>query len=280
MTDPNTRSKRILAVLAHPDDESFGMGGTLALYASRGVDITLACATLGEAGIIPEGMLQPGQTVADLRKAELECAIKALGVRNLILLGYRDSGMLGWEANKHPQALIAQPAAEIAQHVLKVMEAQQPHIVLTFDPIGGYRHPDHIHLQRATVAAFEQYRQSKPQNAACKLLFHLMPTALLNAAIFTLRLTGRDPRHYGDRGDIDLVDIAQQNFPRHYTIRYNTVAKQAQAARLCHLSQGGNNRGAEKVNFLMRLLDRPVDHFMQAWPQPLDGKRRQDLFEG
>ncbi len=279
MTDTQNSPKSILSVLAHPDDESFGMGGTLALYAKRGVPVTLACATLGEAGIIPEGMLKEGQDAASLRKAELECAVKELGISQLILLGFRDSGMLGWEANHHPDALIAQPLQVVVDRVLEVMRQTQPDIVLTFDPIGGYRHPDHIRTHEATVKAFETYRAEHPHPGKLKLLFHLMPAGFLKAGIISLRLAGRDPRHYGEGGDIDLVDIASQNFPRHYVIRYNSVAKQVEAACSCHVSQGGNNRGAEKVNLLMRLMNRPVDHYMQAWPLPAPRRRLDDLFK-
>ena len=87
--------KRLLAVFAHPDDETFGSGSTLARYASEGVDITVVCATRGEAGEIAPGSDATSEILGDVREAELRSALKILGVQSLILLGYRDSGMAG-----------------------------------------------------------------------------------------------------------------------------------------------------------------------------------------
>jgi len=94
---------RILAVLAHPDDESFGMGGTLAYYAQRGVKIHLVCATRGEVGEVEPEYLAEYQSIAELREAELRCAAEHLGIDGLHLLDYRDSGMPGTAHNRHPQ---------------------------------------------------------------------------------------------------------------------------------------------------------------------------------
>ncbi|MCJ7585571.1 MAG: PIG-L family deacetylase, partial [Anaerolineales bacterium] len=144
----------LLAVLAHPDDESFGMGGTLALYASRGVDVHLVCATRGEVGEVDD--LKGFASIAELREAELRCAAVHLGLKGVHFLDYRDSGMDGSPDNQHPNALAAQPLDEVAAKVVHYIRELHPRVVLTFDPIGGYRHPDHIAIQKATVRAFEQ----------------------------------------------------------------------------------------------------------------------------
>ena len=146
----------LLAVLAHPDDESFGMGGTLALYAARGVDVHLVCATRGEVGEVAPELLKGFESVAKLRESELRCAVGVLGLTGVHFLGYRDSGMPGSLDNTHPNALAAQPLDTVAGKVVRYIRELKPQIVLTFDPIGGYRHPDHIAIQRATVRAFEQ----------------------------------------------------------------------------------------------------------------------------
>ncbi len=146
----------ILAVLAHPDDESFGMGGTLALYASRGADVHLVCATRGEVGEVAPELLAGFASTAELRDSELRCAAGALGLTGVHFLGYRDSGMPGSPDNTHPQALAAQPLDEVAAKVVRYIRVLKPQIVLTFDPIGGYRHPDHIAIHNATVRSFEQ----------------------------------------------------------------------------------------------------------------------------
>ncbi len=100
-----TSQKRILAVFAHPDDETFGAGSTLARYVSEGVDITVVCATRGEAGEIAPGSDATSENLGDIREAELRSALKILGVPSLILLGYRDSGMVGSEDNRESRSV-------------------------------------------------------------------------------------------------------------------------------------------------------------------------------
>ena len=279
---PSDSPRRILAVLAHPDDEAFGMGGTLALYASQGVEVYLACATLGEAGTVPEGFLSEGQSVADLRASELTCSAENLGLKEVIKLGYRDSGLLGWPDNTHPNALINQPLEEVVDRIAGVIKQVQPDVVLTFDPIGGYRHPDHIRVHEATVRAFANVRASNLGKRKPKaLFFHIIPNGLVKAMVWTLRLRGKDPKKSGDKGDINLQDIADQSFPTHARINFKAVADKQSAAAACHASQSGITRGTGLQSLLMRLVMRPVDHFMQAFPEPKpDQPRKRDLFEG
>ena len=274
--------RRILAVLAHPDDEAFGMGGTLALYASQGVEVYLACATLGEAGVVSESLLSEGQSVADLRSAELSCSAQNLGLKDVITLGYRDSGLLGWPDNNHPNALINQPLESVVDHIAEVIKQVQPEIVLTFDPIGGYRHPDHIRVHEATVRAFANVRASNSTESMPKALyFHTIPNGMVKAMVWTLRLSGRDPKKFGDKGDIDLEDVANQSFPIHARVNYKAVAAKKSAASACHASQSGITGGTGLQSLLMRLVARPVDRFMQAFPEPKVGQRpKRDLFEG
>ena len=130
-------SKTILAVLAHPDDESFGLGGTLALYASKGYNTYYVCATRGEAGTVDPGHLTGFKDTAELRTGELERAAKILGLKQVFYLGYRDSGMPGTEENKHPDAQINHSIDEVAGKVVKYIRELKPDVVLTFDPIGG-----------------------------------------------------------------------------------------------------------------------------------------------
>jgi N-acetyl-1-D-myo-inositol-2-amino-2-deoxy-alpha-D-glucopyranoside deacetylase len=279
---PSNTLRRILAVLAHPDDEAFGMGGTLAFYASRGVEVYLACATLGEAGIIPEGFLGEGQSVADLRASELDCSAKNLGLKEVIKMGYRDSGMLGWPDNTNPNALINQALETVVDHVAEIIKQIQPDVVLTFDPIGGYRHPDHIRVHEATVRAFANIRASNSNtNAPKALYFHTIPNGLVKAMVWTLRLRGKNPRKFGDKGDINLEDIANQNFPTHARINFKSMAYKQIAASACHASQNGITRGTGVQSFLMGLVMRPVDRFMQAYPETKPGQPcKRDLFEG
>ena len=131
-----------MAVLAHPDDETFGMGGTLALYAQKGVSVHLICATRGEVGDVEPHFMEGYESIGELREHELRCAAEILGLSGVHFLDYRDSGMPGSPDNEHPQALAAAPLDEVAAKVTGYIRELQPQVVLTFDPIGGYRHPD------------------------------------------------------------------------------------------------------------------------------------------
>ena len=117
MESSTTDKQVLLAVLAHPDDESFGMGGTLALYAQRGVAVHLVCATRGEAGDVAPELLEGFDSVADRRVSELRCAAGILGLSGVHFLDYRDSGMPGSPDNQHPQALVMAPLDEVAAKV-------------------------------------------------------------------------------------------------------------------------------------------------------------------
>ncbi len=274
----------LLAVLAHPDDESFGMGGTLALYASRGVDVYLVCATRGEVGEVAPEMLKGFEAIGELRESELRCAAGTLGLKEVFFLDYRDSGMPGSADNKHPQALAAQPLDEVAANVVCYIRQLKPQIVLTFDPFGGYGHPDHIAIQRATALAFE--RAADPTFAPDNLLvyqperlyFHLMPHGFMKFAVKIMPLIGRDPRKFGANGDIDLTEIASKDFPVHARIDVRSVLETKEKAAACHASQGGGSGGGGPVNFIMRLFS-GNEAFMRAYP-PVSkkGKMEKDLF--
>src|SRR5512140_2613555 len=232
-------NKTILAVLAHPDDESFGLGGTLALYAQKGYDTYYVCATRGEAGAVDPEHLNGFKDTAELRTAELMRAAKHLGLKGVFFLGYRDSGMPGSEDNKHPDAQINHSIDEVAGRIVKYIRELKPDIVLTFDPIGGYRHPDHIHSHQATVLAFEKAADASfhPEAGAPfqpgKLYFHTFPHGLLKLAVKLMPLFGQNPRKFGRNGDIDMQSIAEVTFPIHAKVDITSVQKIKAAAGAC-----------------------------------------------
>ncbi len=280
----------LLAVLAHPDDESFGMGGTLALYAARGVDVHLVCATRGEVGEVDD--LKGYASIAELREAELRCAAGILGLKGVHFLDYRDSGMEGSPDNKHPQALAAQPLDEVAAKIVRYIRQLQPQVVLTFDPIGGYRHPDHIAIHNATVRAFEQAvnpdfasgssparpGQSRGVYAPQRLYFHTFPRGFLKFAVKVLTILGKDAHKWGKNGDIDLAAFADLEFPINARIDIRPVLAKKEAAGACHASQGGGRMGGGLIGILMRLFS-GSEIFMRAYPPAQKGeKMERDLF--
>lgn len=279
-------TKTILAVLAHPDDESFGMGGTLAYYARQGCLVYLVCATRGEAGMVDGEHLRGFESVADLREAELRCAAQILGLSGVFFLNYRDSGMPGSEANKHPQAQINHSVDEVAGQVVKHIRALKPEIVLTFDPIGGYRHPDHIHIQQATTLAFERaadasfYPEAGPPFQPLALYYHVFPRWFLRVMTRLMPWFGVNPRKWGRNKDIDLQSLTEVNFPVHARIDIRRVAEAKRKAGACHASQGGIQMRRGLMGFISRVLGEHED-YMRAWPPlPAKTKRARDLFEG
>ncbi|HVN15237.1 MAG TPA: PIG-L family deacetylase [Anaerolineales bacterium] len=279
-------TRTLLAVLAHPDDESFGMGGTLALYASRGADVYLVCATRGEVGTVDPEYMQGFSSIAELRESELRCAAEHLGLKGVYFLDYRDSGMPGSPDNQHPDAQVAHSVDEVAGRVVKYIREIKPDVVLTFDPIGGYRHPDHIHIHNATVLAFEKAADASFHPEAGSpfqpraLYFHTIPRGLFKFGVRLLKLFGRDPRKWGRNHDIDLVSLAEVDFPVHARIDYRSVSEQKEQAGSCHASQGGGQMRRGFVGLFFSMFD-GVETFMRAYP-PINGSARatKDLFEG
>ncbi|MGH9070858.1 MAG: PIG-L family deacetylase [Acidimicrobiales bacterium] len=147
-----------MAVHAHPDDEATSTGGILARYASEGIRTVLVTCTDGACGDAPGG-IKPGeaghddQAVIDLRAEELRASCAILGVEHLELLGYGDSGMMGWPHNDTPGSFWSTPIEESASRLGALMEAYRPEVVVTYDANGFYGHPDHIQAHRITMAA-------------------------------------------------------------------------------------------------------------------------------
>lgn len=280
-------TKTILAVLAHPDDETFGLGGTLALYAKKGFDVYYLCATRGEAGTVDEEYLKGFKDIAELRTDELMRATKILGLKDVFFLGYRDSDMPGSENNKHPDAQVAHSIDEVAGRVVKYIRELKPDIVLTFDPIGGYKHPDHIHIHKATNLAFEKADDASFHPEAGSpfkpraLYYQVFPSWFLKWATRLMPLLGRDPRKWGRNHDIDLTDLIA-DFPIHVRVDIRSVTEIKRHASAQHASQGGGVTASRWSLFgFMNWLLGGEEAYMQAYP-PVNGSfsTKRDLFDG
>ncbi len=281
------RPYTLLAVLAHPDDETFGMGGTLALHARRGDNVYLVCATRGEVGTVDPEHMRHFQSIAELREAELHCAAEKLGLKGVFFLGYRDSGMPGSPDNRHPDAQVAHPIDEVAGKVVKYIRELKPDAVLTFDPIGGYRHPDHIHIHQATVLAFEKagdpafHPESGVPFKPRALYFQVLPRQFLRVATRLMPIVGIDPSRFGRNKDVDLRSLVDVDFPVHVRIDTRPVLDIAEAASLCHASQGGGSGLRTGVMGIVRKVFGEREEYMRAYPPVQDGGRVvHDLLEG
>ncbi len=281
----NEEKPVLLVVLAHPDDETFGMGGTLAMYARCGVNVHLVCATRGEAGEMEPEYLEGYANIADRRVAELRCAAGLLGITAVHFLNYRDSGMPGSLANEHPRALVGQPIDQVTEDIVHYIRKLRPHVVVTFDPIGGYRHPDHIAIHQATVRAFyaagdpQQFPSELGAHTPQRLFFHVIPHTFLRLAVRTMPLFGKDPRRFGKNADIDLASLVEVRFPTHTVINFLPVAGIRDEASACHASQGGGRIFPSIINRI-RYLFSSTENFMQAHPQRAGGRISHDLFDG
>ncbi|MCP2340947.1 PIG-L family deacetylase [Actinomadura rupiterrae] len=150
----------LMAVHAHPDDEVLGTGGVLAQAVAEGHRAVLVTCTNGEmgddaGGLKPEDEGHDAEGVARVRLAELEESVSILGIEHVELLGYRDSGMVGWSTNDDPRAFSNIPVEDAAARLAELMEQYRPDVVVTYDENGNYGHPDHIQAHRIAVAASE-----------------------------------------------------------------------------------------------------------------------------
>jgi LmbE family N-acetylglucosaminyl deacetylase len=148
----------LMAVHAHPDDECSSTGGVLAKYAAEGVRTVVVTCTNGELGDGPGG-IKPGEAghdteaVAAIRRDELHRACGLLGVANVEMLGYHDSGMADWDYKDHERAFSAVPVEVAADRLVELLEAYRPDVVTTYCIDDGYEHPDHLQAHHVTMAA-------------------------------------------------------------------------------------------------------------------------------
>ncbi|MEU7031769.1 N-acetyl-1-D-myo-inositol-2-amino-2-deoxy-alpha-D-glucopyranoside deacetylase [Streptomyces sp. NPDC046275] len=198
-------ARRLLLVHAHPDDESINNGATMARYAAEGALVTLVTCTLGEEGeVIPPGLahLAPDREdrLGPFRVGELAAAMKELGVTDHRFLGgpgrFRDSGMMGAEQNRRPGAFWSTPVDEAAPYLVEVIRETRPQVLVTYDPDGGYGHPDHIQAHRvamraAELAADPGYRPDLgAAHAVAKIYWNRVPRPVAEAGFARLAAEG------------------------------------------------------------------------------------------
>lgn len=262
--------KTIVAFFAHPDDEVFGTGATLAHYAANGVRVVLVCATRGEAGEIADASLATPETLPQVREAELRCSAATLGVSEVILLDYRDSGMAGTPENEDPRAFINAPVETVVAQLTAVLKKERPQVVITFDPHGGYGHPDHIAIHRHTVTAVDSL--DKPP----RLFFSAIPRSFFDEMRQRLQGVGQDTSEL-DRFQ-ELGEIGWLDDQIHATLEVAGGIDAKWAAFLCHRTQFSDD------TFFFRLPEADIkqmlmrEHYILAQPQPEPGLKLWDLF--
>ncbi len=281
-------SRRLLVALAHPDDETFGLAGTIIHYARQGVAIHYICATRGEAGHVDPALLEGYSSLAELRTQELACAARQLGLSGLHLLDYRDSGMENAPDNQHPNSLFQAPLEEVAEKIVYLMRQIRPQVVITFDPTGGYFHPDHVKMNHATTLAFHAAGDAKEcpwhleeglhAHSPQKLYYTAFPQVLARFAVKVLPLFGQDPAALGQNRDINLRRIADQRQVTTTKINISSYFKASQRASRCYASQMPAGRDGMQ-ELLARWIFRH-DRYTRVVPPFTDGQTERDLFAG
>ena len=153
----------VLFVHAHPDDESVGTGGTIARLVAEGVRVDLVTCTDGAEGEIHDPTLDHDEArprLAAIRAAELACSVEALGGNGIRhhMLGYRDSGMMGTEANEHPASFWQADVGAATRRLAAIVHEARPAAIVSYDENGNYGHPDHINAARIAREAYELSR--------------------------------------------------------------------------------------------------------------------------
>jgi LmbE family N-acetylglucosaminyl deacetylase len=222
---PDTaRPGRLLVIMAHPDDESFACGGTIALAADAGHEVTLLCATRGGAGTPLPGWV-PGEpetreALMAAREEELRCAGRVLGIARIDLLSHRD-GFLTWA-----------PPGSLEGEIAAAIEQVRPHAVVTFGPDGLYWHPDHI-------ALWERTRDAVRRSTTCRpAVYHVVvPAGTVEGLVADVRASAPD-------ADERLFDIPSHAFGMlaphpTLTVDVTPVVDRKLAALRSHASQVG-----------------------------------------
>lgn len=270
-------TRKLLAVLAHPDDESLGLGGALARYAAEGAEVSLVTATRGDGGryrgLPADHPDHPGRmALAEIREAELRSAARVLGISDVSLLDYDDRHL----DRADPSHVIA----DIVSHVRRI----QPDVVLTFGPDGAYGHPDHVAISQFTTAALvaaaddtytPPHGPRGVPHAASKLYYIAWPEstwAAYQAAVgrLTSRIDGveRQATPWPDWAITTIVDT------RAY---WSTVW----AAVCCHDSQVAAYQGLKTLSDTHHEMLWGWQSFYRAFSTVNGGRSREtDLFEG
>jgi LmbE family N-acetylglucosaminyl deacetylase len=274
--------RAILGCYAHPDDEQ-GMTGTMLHYGARGVRTGLACATRGEMGEVSDPALATSETIGSVREAELRRACEIGGIQQLWFLDYHDSGMAGTDGNRDPRAFINADEREAVGKLVAIIREFKPTIMTTFEPSGGYGHPDHLAIHRWATLAYHaagdaaQYPDLGAAWQPARLYYSAIPRSALRRM---LDMAGRDNPNSPFRGlDVEKFGVADEDLT-HVLDVSEFVEKKIESV-LSHATQ-------YTMSSPMFAMPKPVLHAMRSKesyllaagvPLPADYDRG-DLFAG
>jgi LmbE family N-acetylglucosaminyl deacetylase len=263
----------LMAVHAHPDDEATGTGGLLARCAAEGIRTVLVTCTDGRCGDGSGGSKpgEPGHNPGEIvvtRQRELEASCAILGVDHLELLGYGDSGMMGWSSNDAPGAFWTTPLDEAAAVLAALIERYRPDVVVTYDENGFYGHPDHIQANRVTMAALAS------TDVVSKVYWTTAPRSLFEQLAQMMRDMGGEWDEDLDATPIGVPDDEVTTF-----VDVHAYSHQKYAALAAHASQSENimflQMGEAKFDELMG-----VETFLRVRNKTAAALPEDDVFKG
>ncbi len=278
---------RLLACFAHPDDEAFPVGGALAAHAGRGVAIRLVTTTSGEEGEIRQEGAATRETLPRIRRVELACAVRALGLAEHEVLGYRDSGMADSPSNSHPNAYVNAASDEVVERLVAEIRGFRPQVVLTFGPDGLYGHPDHIavcrhateafHLASETEAFPHQLVRGLRPHQPDRLFYGVRPKGFRTMWAAKLRGAGIDfplPTPLQEEQGVPSEDI-------HLELDVGTDLEAKMACILCHRTQVAADWPYHRVSREISASILGREFYIRAFPPVRPGETvSPDFFSG
>lgn len=272
----------LLAIFAHPDDETFGVGGTTAHYRDLGLPVTMVCATRGEVGEIAPGTDATPETLGQVREQELRDACAILGVRDVRFLDFRDSGMAGTPENDDPRSLNRAEPERVIESLVRIIRETRPDVIATWDASGGYGHPDHIAVHHHATAAFHAAGDASRYTSAGgawqtrALFYNAIPVEEFAKLFVEARKRGIDMGEPpGGAENMASLPRVKPNCVIDVSAQYERKRRALRA----HRTQMSDAGFIERLpaDLIERLFSR--EHFYRAAPPLPDGKLLHDLLE-
>ena len=270
----------LLAIFAHPDDETFGIGGTMARCAARGIPVTMLCATRGEVGEITPGSEATPDTLGRFREQELRDAMGILGVSDVRFLGFRDSGMQGSPENEDQRALVRAHPDAVTHMLVRAIRELRPDVVATWDESGGYGHPDHVAIHHHTTAAFTaagdptKFRTAGAPWQPQRLFYNAIPVQEFVRVMDEMRGRGIDVPSIAEGDDIMKLPRLEPNC----VIDVADVVEMKERAMLAHRTQISDMDPFMQMPEDLRRRFFGREYFYQAHPELAPGTMLDDLF--
>jgi LmbE family N-acetylglucosaminyl deacetylase len=263
-----------LGIFAHPDDETFGIGGSMAILAEQGHPVWLICATNGDEGGTSDG---DGDHAMDpeIRRAELRCACAALGAAEPIFLDYVDSGMENWE--RKPGTFVDADREEVVGRIVDELRRLRPAVVVTFDPGGIYGHPDHVRISDTATEAFN--RTHLEPGGPIALYHHALPRSAAEAMAASWGADDAKPDAKPPTEDDllqrrRLIELARPDKDVTTTIDVRAGLARKRAAFACHQSQLRDEFEFEDAEAAERMEEMfGTEVFIRVVPEPVPGER-------